>query len=329
MSRSTRVLALAALALALSRLPALATVEFATLRGRVVDQDKKAIPEVQIQFEFKGESRVKIMKNAVTDKKGGFVRAGLPGGPYRISFMKDGYQTYIMEMTLSLGGFSEAGDIVLNAAKSDAASGALPPNTEAVLPADAASNTIRATYEKAALAAKEGRLDEAVAAYGEVIQQVPQLAAAHYNLGYIYQTQKKWKDAEAEFVKVTELQPTRSDSFIALSAIRELDGRGPEGVEGLLAASPAFEQDTTFQYALGITCINTGRSAEAGAAFKKVVALDPSNVEVHYYLGSLAVGNNDIPGALAELQKYLTLQGQDPQNLESAKNLIGALKPKK
>ena len=330
MRRSIRVLALLVLALAAGRIPAHATVEFATLRGKVFDTDKKPLADVQIAFEFKGESRVKIMKNGVTDKRGGFVRAGLPGGEYKITFTKDGYQTYIMEMTLPLGGFAEAKDVVMPAAKSQpAAGGALPPNTEAVLPADAAASGIKATYKKAALAAKEGRLDEAVAAYGEVIQQAPQLAAAHYNLGFIYQTQKKWKEAETEFIKVTELQPARSDSFIALSAVRDLDGRGSEGAEGLIAAAPAFEQDATFQYALGVTCINMGRSVEAGAAFKKVMALDPANVEAHFYLGSLAVGNNDIPGAMAELQKYVSLQGQDPQNLEIAKNLIVALKPKK
>jgi tetratricopeptide (TPR) repeat protein len=329
MKRSIRVLALLVLALAAGRIPARATVEFATLRGKVFDTDKKPLADVQISFEFKGESRVKIMKNGVTDKKGGFVRAGLPGGEYKITFTKEGYQTYVMEMTLPLGGFAEAKDVVMPAAKTEAAGGPLPPNTEAVLPADVSSTPIKVAYEKASAATKEGRLDDAVASYNEVIQLAPQLAAAHYNLAFVYQTQKKWKEAEAEFAKVTELQPTRSDSFIALAAVRELDGRGIEGVEGLLKVAPSFEQDANFQFALGITCIDLGRSAEASTALKKVAALDPSNVEVHFHLGSLAVGANDVPGALAELQKYVSLQGQDPQNLEIAKNLIVALKPKK
>jgi len=330
MKRTSGVLALSALCLAWAAPRALAIVEFATLRGRVIDESKNGIPEVQIQFDFKGESRVKISKTVATDKKGGFVRGGLPGGPYQITFTKTGYQTYTMEMTLSLGGFSDMPeDVVLKVATSDAASGPLPPNTEAVLPADVSSTPIKVAYERASAAAKEGRLDDAVAGYNEVIQLAPQLAAAHYNLANVYQQQKKWKEAEAELVKVTELQPTRSDSFIALSAVRELDGRTQEAVDGLLKAAPAFEEDPKFQYALGVTCIDVGRSAEAAAALKKAAVLDPSNVEVHYHLGSLAVGANDIPGALAELQKYVSLQGQDPRNLETARNLIAALKPKK
>jgi tetratricopeptide (TPR) repeat protein len=324
-----RVLALLVLALAAGRIPADATVEFATLRGKVFDADRKPLADVQIAFEFKGESRVKIMKNAATDKKGGFVRAGLPGGEYRITFTKEGYQPFIMEMALSIAGFTEAKDVVMVVAKSDAAGGPLPPNTEAVLPADVSSTPIKVAYEKASAASKEGRLDDAIAGYNEVIQLAPQLAAAHYNLAFVYQTQKKWKEAEAEFVKVTELQPTRSDAFIALSAVRELDGRSQEAVEGLLKAAPAFEQDANFQFALGVTCIDLGRSADALPALKKVVALDPANVEVHYHLGSLAIGANDVPGALAELQKYVSLQGQDPGNLETAKSLITALSKKK
>ena len=35
--------------------------------------------------------------------------------------------------------------------------------------------------------------------------------------------------AIVQYLRVTELQPTRSDAFIALAAARELDGRSPPG----------------------------------------------------------------------------------------------------
>jgi tetratricopeptide (TPR) repeat protein len=333
MRRATLTLALLALAFALQTPPpAFAVMELATVRGKVVDQDGNGVPDVKIVFDFTGESRVKISKEVVSDKKGGFVRAGLTAGPYKISFTKEGYRTHIREMSVSLGGFSEIEPTLMEklppAQEAAAAPAGAPGAAAAALPADATAQ-IKAAYAKAADAAKAGLTDDAIAAYKELIELAPKLGAAHYNLAVLYEGQKNWKAAEAELLATTELDPSQSDAVIALSAVRELDGRGEEAVDGLLKAAPSFDQDAKFQYALGVTCVNTGRNAEAADAFSKVASLDPTNVEVHYWLGTLAVGKNDVPTALAELEKYVSLQGQDPQNLQTAKAILTALKPKK
>jgi Flp pilus assembly protein TadD len=306
---------------------------FSTVRGRVLDEQGKGIADVKIEMEFKGESRVKIVKNMTTDKKGGYVRSGLTSGKYQVTFVKDGYKTYVMETDVSLGGYSELPEVTMKAG-SEAAAAPTPgapgaPAPEAILPADAEAGKVGETYSKAVEATKAGQLDEAEALYKEVLAKLPDLAGAHYNLGFIYQTKKDWKAAETEFVKVSELQPTRSDAFIALAAIRELDGRADEGIETLLKAAPTFEQDAKFQFALGMTSMNQGRPAEAAEAFKKLQALEPENPEPYFHLGTLAVGASKVPEALAHLEKYVSLTGQKPQNLETAKRLIAALKPKK
>jgi tetratricopeptide (TPR) repeat protein len=279
-------------------------------------------------MEFKGESRVKIVKNAVTDKHGGYVRAGLPSGPFRWTFTKEGYKTYAMDISVSLGGTSDIPDVKISTA---AAAPATPASAavEAVLPAAAESAKVGENYSKAVEAVKAGQLDVAEGLFKEVLVKFPDLAGAHYNLGYIYQTRKDWKGAEAEFKRVTELQPTRSDAFIALAAVREMDGRGQEGLDELLKSAPAFDQDAKFQYALGVTCADAGRPVEAAEAFKKVEALDPANPESQFQLGILAVSANRVPEALSRLEKYVSLTGQDPQHLETAKRLLVALKPKK
>src|SRR5713101_63793 len=42
------------------------------VRGQVKDAQGLPIPGVSVELEFKGESRVKIVKKTVTDKKGGY-----------------------------------------------------------------------------------------------------------------------------------------------------------------------------------------------------------------------------------------------------------------
>jgi len=106
------VLALGA-ALALSPAAWAQTKVTAGIRGKVVDEKGAPIPAVKVDFEFTGESRQKITKSQLTDKKGGFVRVGLPGGPWKMAFTKEGYQSYFMDTYLSDGGFSEIPDVVV------------------------------------------------------------------------------------------------------------------------------------------------------------------------------------------------------------------------
>ncbi len=325
MTRALTLLILICLVLVAA--PPTVHAQVATVRGKVVDEAGSPVPEVKIEMEFKGESRQKIVKTVVTDKKGGFVRAGLPGGPYAFTFTKDGYKTYVMEVGISLGGFSEIPDVVLHPGATTAA----PPAgtaTEAVLPPEPESAKVSEAYTAGVEAVKAGRLDEAEALFKEVVAKFPDLGGAHYNLGYVYRVRKDWKSAEAEYLRVTELQPTRSDAFIALAAARELDGRSPEAVAGLIQAAPSFPEDAKFLYALAITCLNAGKPAEATEAFRKLEAVDPANAEPYFHLGTIAVGENRVPDAVTQLERYVSMTGQDPRNLETAKRLLAVLKKK-
>ncbi len=325
MTRARTLLGLVGLALAVSA--PVAHAQVATVRGKVVDEASSPVPDVKIEMEFKGESRQKIVKTVVTDKKGGFVRSGLASGPYKFTFAKDGYKPYSMEVSISLGGFSEIPDVVLHAGATAAATPA-GATTEAVLPPEPASAKVSEAYAAGVEAVKAGHMDEAEALFKEVVGKFPDLGGAHYNLGYVYQVRKDWKSAEAEYQRVTELQPTRSDAFIALAAVRDLDGRSPEALAGLIQAAPSFPEDAKFLYAFGITCLNAGRSAEATDAFRKLQTVDPANAEPYFHLGTIAVGENRVPDAVAHLEKYVSMAGQNARNLETAKRLLAVLKKK-
>lgn len=304
------------------------TRTMAGIRGKVVDEHGAGVPEVKVDMEFLGESRQKITKSQLTDKRGGFVRMGIPDGKWRFTFTKEGYKTYVMEMNLSLGGFSEAEDVVLKAGSAPAAEAAAAGPVAAVLPATPESSKAGAAYTKAVEAAQAGRYDEAEPLLKEIVTQFPDIASAHYNLGYVYRQKKDWKAAETEFQRVTELEPAKSDAFIALAAVREMDGRAREAADALAAAAPGFAQDAKFQYALGVTATNAGMAAEAESAFKKAVELDPANPEPYFFLATIAVGQNRVPEAVTLLEKYLGMSGQVPANVETAKGLLGAIKKK-
>jgi cytochrome c-type biogenesis protein CcmH/NrfG len=298
----------------------------AGIRGKVVDEKGEPIPAVKIDFEFKGESRQKITKSQLTDKKGGFVRVGVPGGPWKLSFTKEGYQSFFMDTYLSDGVFSDIPDVVMKTGAAAAAAAAPPSTHEAapVMPPESAS--MKDVYNKAVEATRAGNLEEAEKLYKEILERLPNLAEIHYNLGRVYVAKKELDSAEASFRKVVELQPEKAEGFIALAALFSANGKTQEAADLLIQAGPSFEGNAMFQFVLGTTCINAGKTQPAGAAFRKVIALDPANIEPHFYLGTMAVGENKVADAIAELDKFVAGTGQNPQDLATAKKLLEVLK---
>jgi cytochrome c-type biogenesis protein CcmH/NrfG len=181
-------------------------------------------------------------------------------------------------------------------------------------------------YNKAVEATRAGNLEEAEKLYKEILDRLPNLAEIHYNLGRVYVAKKDLDSAEASFRKVVELQPEKVEGFIALAALFGANGKTQEAADLLIQAGPTFEGNAMFQFVLGTTCINAGRSQPAAAALRKVIALDPANVEPHFYLGTLAVGENKVADAIAELDKFVAGTGQNPQDLATAKKLLEVLK---
>ena len=294
----------------------------AMVRGAVVDEQGGPLAGVKIEMQFMGKERQTFSRT--TNEKGGFVQVGLPSGSYQLKYTKEGYQPLMTRTTITAGGLTEVPTETLKAAATKAAPAPAAPGEAAP---DVAKE-LQETYGKAMEAVAAGRLDEAEALFKQVLEKAPELAAAHYNLGHIHTRKKDWPAAEAEFKRATELQPDRSDAYTALAVVYQETNRRQEAVELLSGAGARFEQDATFQYAAGIAYLNGGDPALAQAAFVKAKELDPSRVEVDYYLATLAVGAGKVDEAVSHLTKYLSLTGQNPQNLETARRLLDALKKK-
>ena len=89
-----------------------------------------------------------------------------------------------------------------------------------------------------------------------------------------------------------------------------------------MAVNPA---DSKLLLQQGVIFFNSGKQAEASEVFEKIVAADPASAEPHYYLGTIAVGQNKTAEAIAHLEKYLSLNPQGG-NVATAKGLLGYLK---
>ena len=331
MKRELLTASAVALALASSVAPPWAVAQSRTtggVRGFCVDEAGKRLPEVKLDLEFMGESRKKIAYSQQSDKKGGFIRTGLAGGRWKLTFSKEGFVTYVLETELYSGGFSEIPDVVMKVGPPPAPTPAPGAAGEVVPVMPEEAESMKDVYNKAVEASRAGNHDEAVTLYQQILEALPGMAEIHYNLGHVYVKKNDLVSAEAEFRKVVELQPQRPDAYVALAAMLGTAGKTQEAADLMLQAAPGFEQDAKFQFLLGTTCLNGGKNKEGADALRKALALDPTNVEAHFHLGTIAVGENKVPEAVAELQKYVAGTGQNPQFLATAKKLIEVLKKK-
>src|SRR5258707_6135271 len=128
----------------------------AAVRGQVKDEQGQPLAGVTVELEFKGESRIKILKKTTTDKKGGYIYSGLLPGAWTFHFTKAGYKTAQLNTNISLGGISDIDAVTMSAPGADALGSGAPvagPSAGPGVSADK-SKELAAKYTKALAAMK-------------------------------------------------------------------------------------------------------------------------------------------------------------------------------
>ncbi len=315
----------------------------ALVRGQVKDAQGQPLPGVNVELEYKGESRVKIVKKTVTDKKGGYIYSGLPAGAWVFHFAKPGFKTTQLKTDISMGGISDIPPITLEAGADNPVAGAIgaaaaagtpggvPAAGPPVVPGQGADKAkeLADKYTAALAAQKAGSHAEAETLMKEIVAVVPAFAPAHQALAALYVKGGDMAAAEASYRKVVELAGDAAISHLALANFLATQNRYDDAFKVLQDVAPRFPQDAIVQFALGAAAFNLGRSEEAQTAFVIAAELDAANPEPHFYLGSLAVSRSEVPKAVTHFEKYIALASPTAPNLSAAKSLLEALKKKK
>lgn len=312
-----RLMLVGAVLLSLAAFPREALAQTGAARGRVLDEKGQPLPDAKVQIDFQGGVTRKF--ETKTNKKGEFTQVGLTPGQYRVTASKDGYQGTYVEYRVNLGDPTQLPDLKLVPAGAGAGAGAGG--------AGDSGAELQSLFQKAYQLTQAGKMDEAEAAYKEVLAKDASLPAVHYNLGVLYSQKKDWANAEASYKKALELKPAYSDATSGLVRVYHDSGQ-PDKAMALMTQA-GNENDPKVQFSMAVTLLNSGKADDAEAAFKRVETLDPANAEVQYFLGTIAVGKAKTDEAVQRLEKYLSMSPQNPQNKATAEGLLQALKPKK
>jgi tetratricopeptide (TPR) repeat protein len=291
-----------------------------TARGKVLDDKGQPLEGVKISIEFQGGINRK--NETKTNKKGEYTQVGLNPGNYKITAEKEGFQTTFVGYKINLGEATIIPEMKLVPGKSSGQ------NAASAAAADKAIAEIRAAVDQAIALVNQGKLAEAETVYADLAAKNPTIPQLYYNLGVVQMQAKKIPESEASFLKAMEIKPDYADAQSALVNLYLGSNQGAKAVEYAQKAATANPQDAKAQFQVGYTSFHSGKYPEAEAAFKKAEELDASNAEIQYYLGSIAIGQNNVAECATRLEKYLAAAPTGP-NAATATQLLAACKPKK
>jgi cytochrome c-type biogenesis protein CcmH/NrfG len=286
-------------------------------RGKVTDDKGQILTDVVVSLDYQGGVTQKY--DTKTNKKGEYTQVARPGN-YKITFTKEGYQGTFVETKISMGEPTYLPDVKLQPRGAGAG-----PTTAAE--AEKANAEIKALINSSEGFAKEGKYDEAIAGFQQLLaKSLSAPEEVHFRIGTLHAQKKDWAAAEAAYLKVLELKPGHPGAQIELANVYQISGQKEKAAEAAAKVAAAGSTDANSAFSTGVLHLNAGKYDEAQAAFQKALELDPKQVEPHYYLGTIALGQNKTAEAIAHLEKYLSLNPTNAQNKGTATALIQSLK---
>jgi Flp pilus assembly protein TadD len=303
----------------------------AKAEGYVLTPEGEPIPNVRILLDYKGHQPQKYRTK--TDKNGYYVHVNVWDGIYDITFTKEGE-----EQGVTVNDFRVT-DIVTPEKPPVFRLGSRPSN-EPPPPAEeeATESTPEGPTQEQRAAALAGQLDQgnaaladgdvdgAIAAYEEVLAQVPDLPEVHHNLGLAYKRKEDYERAGEEFRKAAELDPDFAEPHGALAVLLANAGHRDEAIVEAEQAVELDPENVEYLYNLAVLYKDSGKPREAEEAFLTLEEMVPDNPEIQYHMGTTLLGLGRMDEAVARLEKYVEMAPADAPNVGPAQGMLEALK---
>lgn len=318
-----RSLAVCAFVLGLAAFAVPADAQTGQVKGKVVDANNKPIEGAKVTVEMtEGMNRKYELK---TNKRGEYIQIGLQPGQYKITAEKDGMsQSFPHRVRLDM---SEVNFVLKPGSTAEM-------SEEDRKKAEARISAIKGNFDAGVALSNEGKLDEAIAKFEEVITQAPKCVECYTNIGALQARKKDYDAAEIAYKKALEINPSSADAYNGLATVYNAQKKFDEAAEAssqaqkISAAAPGAagggaSASTVFNQ--GVIAWNAGRIADAKKQFEEAVKIDPKLAEAHYWLGMANLNEGKMPEAAERFEEYLKL-APDGQFAEQAKGILTQIK---
>lgn len=304
--------ALAALALSMA---VSAAAQSGAVRGIVIDTEGHPIKGAVIKASNPNGRPGEIA--STSDSKGRFAMIGLTGGAWAFEAEAPGY-------TPKQGRAMVRSSVTGNAPMEFVLSRTIAP------PPSALSKQIEAELSAAHALRAEGRYEQAVAAYQDILEKNPTLTSVQLVIGDAWR-QKAAREsagaraasldkAAAAFQAALKAEPDNERARIELALTQVSNGRSDEA-EKLVAGGAVAGAGRELVFALGEVRFGKGDTASAEELFKRAAGMDPTWLRPRLQLGLLALRRGDKSGAAELFKAVIAADAASPEAVEAKRYL--------
>lgn len=164
--------------------------------------------------------------------------------------------------------------------------------------------------QKAIADHQQGRLNEALTQYEDLVRLVPQSADLYYLMGAIKFQLADRPRAKALLQQAVTFQPSHADSFNILGQISQDEGRTNEALDFFKRALEFSPQNSTAYNNLGMTYRLLGNAEMALDSYNKALQINPQYIEALNNRGNILMEAGDFRGAYADFENCIKLAPQ-------------------
>jgi len=245
-----------------------------------------------------------------TDGEGKWKVLYIRGGAWNLDFEKTGYETKKIVYTVNLSAGAKQPEIEVKLKEIEGI---------------ALTVDIVAELEKGNVLFVEKKYPEALVAYEDILKKNPDIFIILKNIGNCYFALEKYDQAVESYQKLFEKQPNNAE-LMTLIGNSYVNAKNMEKAMEWYQKIP-FEaiNDTTTLFNIGVNLFNNNKNDLALNYFKKAVEVDAEFAAGYYQLGMTYTALNQIPEALAALQKFMELAPDpDSPDFATAKAIVDA-----
>jgi predicted Zn-dependent protease len=277
------------------------------ISGKVVDEEGKPLPDVQVKGTKVGEMQPMTSK---TNNRGEWSFNGIAPGQWNVEFSKEGFES--AKTTVNLDDSGRSPTIDLKLAK---AAPKVDPNAE-----------LQAEVKRAQPLMEGGKFAEARKIYEDLLAKYPEIYQLNRFIASTYIGEKNNAKAIDHLKKVIEKEPTNVEMKLITGDLMLESGNKAEGMAMLQSVDMSQVKDPSSIINGAITMINDGKTDEALALLDSVAKQFPDRADVHYYRGRAYVAAKKLPEAKAALEKFVSMAPPDARELADAKKILEQLK---
>jgi tetratricopeptide (TPR) repeat protein len=169
---------------------------------------------------------------------------------------------------------------------------------------------------------RQGRLDEAIAAYQRALVLDELYPGGYLNLADAYRQARRDADGEKTLRAAMARMPRNADFHHALGLLLVRKGDKPAALQSLAQAARLAPDNVRYAYVQAIALNSMGKRAEALALLRATQARHPDDLDTLNALVSIQAEAGDARGALVYAEKMAVLMPDDP----SVRRLLADLK---